>query len=300
MEIRYIREFLALAEIKNYAAASERMFVTASSLARHIKTLENDLGVPLLESNSHKVKLSRHGQAFLPFAKDFLRVDDECTSAFSEAADNHSIEVRLGVIPLMRAYRILELAAMFQSENKSTVLTIREAYSLTLTPMLRNEELDLAFLRDQDDPDNEFEKILFTQDRLCAVLPCGHPLAGRESISMHDLRGEPLLLIGKNPFLYRLCTDLCREAGFEPKVRFTSHHADSLIAMVKKGLGVALLMKKPISLLIPDDIRLVDISPEVKTRIFLARNVHHKLSKQAGDFWKLAGQLQETAGDAIT
>lgn len=300
METRYIREFLALAEIKNYTTASERMFVTSSSLARHIKTLENDLGVPLLESDSHKVKLSRQGQAFLPFAKDFLRVDDECTSAFSEAADNHRIEVRLGTIPLMRAYRILELAAMFQTNNKSTVLTIHEAYSLSLIPMLRNEELDLAFLRDRDDPDNEFDKILFTEDRLCAVLPCSHPLANLESVSIHAFRGEPLLLIGQNPFLYRICTDLCREAGFEPKVRFTSHHADSLIAMVKKGLGVALLMKKPISLLLPDDIRLVDISPEVKTRIYLARNVHHKLSKQARDFWKLAGQLQETADNTIT
>ena len=292
MEIRYIREFLAIAETKSYTEASERMFVTASSLSRHIRTLENELGAPLFQLNAHKVVLTRSGEMFLPFAREILHVDDAFSAAFANADDCPGTTVTLGSILLMRAYRITDLITGFQLENKSVRLIIREAYSSSLVSGLRNGELDLAFLRDRDDPDGEFDKILFAKDRLCALLPRTHALASKDAVDISMLREEPLLMIGKNEFLYKLCSDLCLNAGFEPRIRFLSHHADSLIEMVSKGMGIGLLMRKPAAGQIPPDLLLVNIEPAAETTIYLARNVHHKLNRQARNLWEMAKQAE--------
>ena len=293
MEIRHVREFLALAETKSYTEASGRMGITSSALSRHIKALEDEIGRPLFILKSHKAALTGTGEAFLPFAHELLRVDDACSAAFAEVNREPEPVVRLGTIPLMKAYHITDIIDSFRSANKSVRLEIQEAYSSSLVPGLRNGELDFAVLRDFDDPDGEFDRILLARDRLCALIPYTHALADQDTIHISGLRGEPLLLIGKNAFLYRLCTDLCLQAGFAPDVRFCSHHADSLIDMVRKGTGVGLLMRKPAAIQIAPDLRLIDIFPAVETEIWLARSPYHRLSASARAFWKLAEQFAE-------
>ena len=293
MDIRHIREFVALAEAKNYSETAEKMRITPSSLSRHIKTLEDEIGQPLFVLQAHKVTLTRYGVMLLPFARELLRVEEDCAAAFANSEHKSDPVVRLGSIPLMQAYHIMDLISQFQTENKSARLSIQEAYSSALVSALRNGELDFAFLRDRDDPDGEFDKMLFAKDRLCALLPRKHALAVYDPIPVSRLRNEPLLMIGKNEFLYKLCTDLCLYAGFTPQIRFCSHHADGLIEMVRKGIGIGMLMRKPAALQIPPELQLTDITPAVETEIYLARKTHSPLTGPAERFWNLAGQLKD-------
>ena len=98
MELRYIREFLSLAETESFFETSERMFVTTSSLSRHIKTLEEELGVPLFDRSTRKVSLNRQGKLFLPFAREFARIDQECTQAFEAARKEAHGSLSIGFI----------------------------------------------------------------------------------------------------------------------------------------------------------------------------------------------------------
>ena len=293
MEIRFVREFVSLAETESYFETAEQLFVTTSSLSRHIKTLESEMGVTLFDRTTRKVSLNRYGRLFLPFAKELVRIDDECTKAFSEAQNDVQGTVTVGSIPMMKAYRITDLLAEYQHGNKASMVNVMEGDSYTLVPMLRSEELDFAFLRDRDDGENEFVKIPFAEDTLCAVVPKDHPLAKQKTVKVEQLKNESLLLIGKDAFMYKLCTELCRDAGFQPKVRFTSHRAENLIHLVQQGLGIAMLMRKPVSLMISDDIKLIDVIPQVKTQIFLSYLPSHKLNKHAKKFLELARKIND-------
>ena len=75
MEIQYVREFLSLAETGSFFETAEQLFVTTSSLSRHIKALESEMGVTLFDRTTRKVTLNRYGKLFLPFAKEFARID---------------------------------------------------------------------------------------------------------------------------------------------------------------------------------------------------------------------------------
>lgn len=291
MELRYIREFLSLAETESFFETSERMFVTTSSLSRHIKTLEEELGVPLFDRSTRKVSLNRQGKLFLPFAREFARIDQECTQAFEAARKEAHGSLSIGSIPMMKPYKITNLIAEFQHRNKATGISLIEADPLQLMQMLRNDEVDFAFLRENDILEDEFVKIPFASDHLIVVVPADHPFAACDTVTVEQLKGESLLLIGKDTLMYKMCTDLCRKAKFEPRVVFTSRRADNLIDLVTRGLGVAMLMKKPAESLATPNVRLIDVTPTVTTTIPLAYKADRKLSDSALKFVELVKNL---------
>ena len=61
MEIDYVNEFLVLAKVLNYSDAADRLFISQSSLFKHIKALETELGVPLFEKDGKFIVLSKYG-----------------------------------------------------------------------------------------------------------------------------------------------------------------------------------------------------------------------------------------------
>ena len=292
MEIQYIREFLSLAETESYFETAEQMFITTSSLSRHIKALEGEMGVTLFDRTTRRVSLNRYGKMFLPFAREFVRTDDECTRAF--AAERHDTDnrIRIGSIPVMRAYRITDLLVEFQHGNKTTELDVTEGDPLNLLPQLREGEIDFVFIRDSGTIPEELESVTYTTDHLCIVVPEGHPFASRKSVSVSELKSEPLLMIGKDAFMYKLCCDLCREAGFEPDVRFTSHRAENLIDVVNRGMGIAMLMRKPASMFLTGNCRLIDVIPEVRTGISLVWMKNRQLPPPHRKLVELTTRLQ--------
>ena len=287
LEIKYIREFVSLTETGSFFETSERLFVTTSSLSRHIKALEEELGVSLFERTTRKVVLSKHGKQFLPFAKMFIQVDDDCATAFNEEVQYAQGAINVGTIPTMRAYRINEVLSQYRRDNKNVTFNIHEADSTTLAKALKDEELDFAFLRDRHVSIDEFESIPIAQDHLVTVVPQSHRLASQKSISIRDLNGESLLMISRNSFMHRLCTDLCKAEGFQPRVVFTSHRAENLMELVEQGMGLAMLMKKPITPILPEGLLLVDVEPRVTTSVYLAYLKNHKLNAAGKRFLEL-------------
>lgn len=287
MELKYIREFVSLAETSNYFETAERLFITTSSLSRHIKALEEELGMPLFDRTTRKVVLNRHGRLFLPYAKQFVKIDDECTMAFEEEAMYSKGAIGIGSIPMMKAYGISDILRQYRQSNKNVIININEADSTPLADMLRKGEIDFAFLRNRHVSVDEFETIPISEDHLVAVLPKAHPLAKQRTITIEQLEGEALLLISKNSFMYKLCTDLCRSAGFQPKVVFTSQRAENLVELISQGTGIALLMSKPVAPILPEDLTRVDIEPRVTTTIFLAYLKNRKFNTACKRFLEL-------------
>jgi len=269
MEIQHVREFLSLVETESFFETSERLFITTSSLSRHIKALESEIGAALFERTTRKVALNRHGKLFLPYARELVRIDDECTRVFASDHHEQSNKITIGSIPMMRAYRINDLLHEYQNNNKSAELVVEEGDPFLLLPMLQDGKLDFAFIRNQGALPDDFETIPFTEDTLCLAVPGNHPFAGREAVSISELKDQHLLMIGKDALMYKLCTDLCKDAGFEPDVRFSSHHAENLLDAVSRGVGLAMLMRRPAAMLINSQCRLVDLIPTIRSTISL-------------------------------
>ncbi len=290
MDTQRCREFVVLAQTCNYLQAADQLFISQSSLSKHIKALERELGVELFSRTTRRVQLTDHGRVFLPFARKLASTAHDAEVALSYATDNERRILDIGSIPVMVPYGITGLLHRFEKEHVNVRLRITEGEADQLKDMLRNRTLDLAFIREwdgdasRDGDDAEFATSEFAEDRLAAVLPAGHPLAMRPSIRLSELANEEFLLLPKGTVMNALITDACAVEGFVPEVRYRGTRAENIIDLVGRGMGVSLLMRTSASYLTRSGVSIVDLEQPIVTRIMLYRLRDREPSPEALEF----------------
>lgn len=277
MDTERCREFVVLAQTCNYLQAADQLFISQSSLSKHIKALERELGVELFNRTTRRVQLTERGRVFLPFARKLAATAHDAEVALADAADNERRIIDIGTIPVMVPYGITAILHDYEREHPNVRLRIIEGEADQLKDLLRKRRLDLAFIREWDgdvrldDGDEEFATATFTQDQLAAVLPSGHKLASRTSIRLSELANEEFLLLPQGTVMNALITDACATEGFVPEVRYRGTRAENIIDLVARGMGVSLLMRTPAAYLARTAVSIVDLENPIVTHIKLYR-----------------------------
>lgn len=290
MDTDRCREFVVLAQTCNYLQASDQLFISQSSLSKHIKSLERELGVELFNRTTRRVQLTQQGRTFLPFARKLASTAHDAEVALSNAEDNERRILEIGSIPVMVPYGITKLLHGYEAEHRGVRLRITEGEADQLKDLLRNRKLDAAFIREWDgdvgkeSDDDEFTTVTFAEDQLAAVLPAGHPLASRTSITLSELANEEFLLLPEGTVMNALITDACSAEGFVPEVRYRGTRAENIVDLVSRGMGVSLLMRTPASYLTRSAVAIVDLEQPIVTKIKLYRLRDRTPSVEAQEF----------------
>lgn len=294
MNTTYLKEFTVLAEAKNFWEASERLYLNQSTLSKHIKSIESELGVPLFIRTTRRVELTEYGKALLPYAQTILRAEFEYSATLLQMQNYEKDLLTLGAIPAMAQYDITNLFLQFKKEYPDSNVRLIEDDPGALPELLYNRKCEIIFTRESKLDfeknfltDERLVRIPYMQDHLVALLPVGHPLSGKESISLQDLNSENFCMIKEGTMMYNLCVDACLAANFIPNISFTSHRLESIFDMVANGSHVALLMDRHAA---PPDYAsdapwiTVDITPQISSQLSLCYLRDAKLSKTAKNF----------------
>lgn len=290
MDTARCREFVVLAQTCNYLQAADQLFISQSSLSKHIKSLERELGVELFNRTTRRVQLTEQGRIFLPFARKLASTAHDAEVALADAADNERRIIDIGSIPVMVPYGITALLHSFERDHRNVRLCIAEGDADKLKGMLRARQLDLAFIREWDGSaqldsgDEEFAAAEFAQDRLAAVLPSGHPLAARQSLQLSELANEEFLLLPSGTVMDALIMDACATEGFVPEVRYRGTRAENIIDLVSRGMGVSLLMRTPAAYLARTAVSIVDLERPITTKVMIYRLRDRELTPEARAF----------------
>lgn len=197
--------------------------------------------------------------------------------------------LRLGCFVTLGPFFMPGLMADFLRDN-SVTFQLFEGTQEKLTRGLENNEFDVALMYELD-----------TSDILCThllaevsphvLLPAAHPLVQSTQISLHDLAGEPMVLLDILPSRDYFCS-LFDEVGITPHIAFRSPSFEMVRGMVGNGLGYTLLVSKPANSMSYDGSALVtrpikeDITPG---RIVLAHRKDVPTSKLVDSFISRAG-----------
>lgn len=290
MDTERCREFVVLAQTCNYLQAADQLFISQSTLSKHIKALERELDVELFNRTTRRVQLTDHGRTFLPFARKLASIAHDATVALENARDNERRVLDIGSIPVMVPYGITKVLHSFERQHPNTRLRITEGEADQLRDLLRDRTLDLAFIREwdgdvrNDGDDAEFETIAYAEDQLAAVLPAGHPLASRSAINLSELANEEFLLLPQGTVMNALITDACAVEGFTPEVRYRGTRAENIIDLVARGMGVSLLMRTPAAYLTRSAVSVVNLEQPIVTKIKLYRLRDREPSPEALEF----------------
>ena len=186
LDLRLVRYFTVVAEHRHFGRAAEALRVAQPSLSRQIRHLEQQLGARLLDRTPQGSRLTEAGEVFLPLARALLRSADQAAARTRAAAQPSRITIgyTIGLIvtPAVRQLRREHPDADVQTlhldwnQPREALLDHRVDAVVTRLP-LRTGGLHVT--------------VLYDEPRVLLV-PLDHRLAGKESVSIDDIAGEPI------------------------------------------------------------------------------------------------------------
>ncbi len=244
MELRHLRYFVAVAESRHFTRAAQTLGIGQPPLSQQIQALEHELGARLFERLPRGVRLTDAGQALFEDARRILREVDRAVERAQRVARGELGRIRVGMINSAPFHPLIpRLIREFRREYPQVALSLEERTTPGLAAAVRNDAIDVAFVRPLlgDDEGLCVEPLL--DEDLVIALPSGHPLTRRTRVPLLALSIEPFVLFPRavGAGLHDEIISACRNAGFSPRIVQETSQVTSIVNLVAAGLGVSIV-----------------------------------------------------------
>src|SRR5215218_5406276 len=208
----------------SFSAAAEALDYTQPAVSQQIARLERQVGVKLIEREPRGIRLTAAGDVLVRHTERILAQIAAAEAELGEVAEQARGRMRVAAFATAAGTLVPRAVAAFRRGDLEIALT---------------EEG--GFAGDTDTSGLDVEHLL--DDHMWVSLPGDHPLATRRAIELADLRDEDWMLA----CLSGTCADsnvvlrACREAGFQPRIAYTSDDYFAIQGLVASGMGVALI-----------------------------------------------------------
>ena len=243
MELRHLRDFVAVAEELHFRRAAERLHVAQPAVSEQVRKLEEELGVRLFERSQRRVSLTDSGNAMLEEARRVLQQADIAMMAARTARDHATSRLRIGYLPDSLPPSVLRALSHLASDAPRVETMLESGSALRLMAEVRAERLDAAVVA-LPAPVSGLQVTSLGEQRAVAALPITHVNAVDESISLDRLAPERLVVLPRetNPAFHNSVVSICRDAGLSPTlVEVSEPRVEQALMAVASGAGIALL-----------------------------------------------------------
>jgi DNA-binding transcriptional LysR family regulator len=285
LDLRLVRYFTVVAGYRHFGRAAADLRVAQPSLSRQIRRLEAQLGARLFDRTPQGTRLTEAGEVFLPRARVLLRSAAQAAAATRAAAQPSRITIGytpgLIVTPAVRQLRRQHPDADVQAlhlewnEPREALLDHRVDAVVTRLP-LRTEGLHVT--------------ILYDEPRVLLV-PLDHRLAGKESVTLDDIAGEPIPRLPDPVWNAYWRIDPRPDGSPAPDGPIVEAYEDKT-ELIAAGQAVAI---------IPGGLQAGSLRPDLTTvPLHGVEPSHVVLATRAGDRSRLAAAFRRSAQDCLT
>ncbi|WP_282364101.1 LysR family transcriptional regulator [Pseudomonas sp. PS01297] len=239
MNLRTLRVFVEVVRQGGFSQAAEVVSLTQSSVSKAVRTLEDELGTPLLNRIGHKSELTAAGEIAFRRALVLLAERNDLIAEINDLRDLKGGTLRIGLPPVGCGVLFAQMFATYRSRYPRVNIELIEHGSKKLRECLEAGEVDLAALLIPIDETFAYQQV--RNEPLVAVLPGAHSLSRRKRINFSDLADSPFILFEEGFALNALIMAACDRRAIVPRVTARSGQIDFIADLVAAGLGVAFL-----------------------------------------------------------
>lgn len=241
MDIRHLEYFTEVAKHLNFTKAASALHISQPSLSKTVKSMEDELGVPLFNRSFRNLELTDAGKALLHNAKNVLHAYQNLTNELNDVMNLQKGEIRIGIPPIIGAAFCSSLISQFKELYPSIDILLSEVGTNTIKEGIHNGSLDVGFVCNNIGNIKRYEMMELLRDPLMLVVHDSHPLNQQSSISMSDITNESFVMYRQDFSLYDRIIEACQNHQFYPQIVCESSQKDFMIEMVEAKLGIALL-----------------------------------------------------------
>lgn len=232
MTIVQLEYLLAVANCGSFSQAAEHCFVTQPSLSMQVKSLEEELGVVLLDRSKKPVIPTEAGEVVLERVRETLRAYNAIRESVAELKGETAGKLRLGVIPTIAPYLLHRFIPAFVRDYPRVELEISEMVTSQIVEALRRDRLDAALVASGTCGDGILEQELFS-DRFFAYVSPENPLYERSNIRIEEIDLKDLVILSPGNCMRDQIIELCQAKRAMPShYSFESGSLETLMRIV--------------------------------------------------------------------
>jgi DNA-binding transcriptional LysR family regulator len=258
MTFTQLEIFSLVAELQGFTAAALRLGISQSAISHAIKSLEKELGVPLIVRQQSSVEVTEVGKRLLTRAREILGLAEAMQQEVSAARGLRQGLVRIGSFGPTSSLKLLpSILHAFREKYPGVEVQIDEGSDNEVKQWIQDRRVDIGFLVL---PNESFDTVPLVEDEMVAIVPASHPLAGMASVTAADLQALPYIM--SDTGCGALVEPAFVKAGLAMRVQYRISQIMTILGMVQAGDGVAVMPE----LALPGDLECA--YPKLKTVAF--------------------------------
>ncbi|OOB78886.1 MAG: hypothetical protein BEN19_08445 [Epulopiscium sp. Nuni2H_MBin003] len=242
MNIKDIRYFQMVAEYKNFTKAAEKLHITQSGLSKAIKSLENEIGITLIDRSVKKFTLTEKGKAFQSYSNETLiKIDSELAKLENNLQKNNNL-ITIGLPPVIGSVYFAKFIANFSKIYPYASFSMFEDGSNIVKQDMENGKYDIGVIISPVRSDKlVVEHIIYGE--MVLVVHKSHRLVNNKYVNIRELEREKFITFKEDFMVYNKTVNACQKNGFTPDIIFKTAQWDFIIEMVRQNHGITIMPK---------------------------------------------------------
>lgn len=297
MDFDQLHTFLEIVRLKSFSKAAQTCYRTQPAISAQVRQLEQELRSALFERFGSRISLTTAGRLFAGFAEQLLDTKRRAQDAINELEKVPRGELVIAANEATCIYVLPQVFSDFKSLFPGVQLQVDRSYGSRVVEAVMENIADFGFSQ-LPVAEKRLQVVRIHRDEIKLIVPEGHPLALRATITCEDVADHVLLLPKSGTTRTRL------NAWLEPveervKVSMELDSTEMMKRFVMAGLGISFLAgsncKEEIA---TGQLVAISLSPEpMIRRLGLIYRKDKALSKAALGFIKV---VREDMGDGAT
>ncbi len=241
MDLHQLKVFREAARSGGFTRASDILHLSQSTISLHIKRLEEELGAALFRRTKRRVLLSNAGERLLPYVDRIFQELQNADAAVRELSRVERGTIRLGSGATTVTYLLPKILSAFQRRYPEVELIVVTGSTEELLQKVDQQMLDMAVVMQPMKPRPAVEIVPVLREELVYVVSNNHPLANRQQIDPHAISEVPFISYLQGSTMQRVLDRQFSEMGVIPRVSMEMENIETIKALVRAGLGAAIL-----------------------------------------------------------
>lgn len=282
MTFEQLKSFLAIVKYNHFTLASQELYISQSSISKHIKSLEKELGVELFNRQHRNIRLTDAGEEFYKFAKKTMADYENILYEMKKHTCEESSSISIGVLDTMVEYGIASLIADFQKQYPFIQVDLIERSNHKIIEYLNNSTINLGFINSNYEHRGNLNLRKLINDDLVLVTSKQHIFSSKSSIDIFDTSKEKYICVNGDYYLHNVFLNTWGNLNYFPNTLYIDSQTKTLLALVSENIGITLLPFKVASSYkkdIDNNIHICNLQNTFSANIFLAQLKSKKLNK---------------------
>lgn len=234
--IKY-QAFLEAVDSGSLTQVAKKLNYSQPAITHMIHSLEEKYGFSLLIRGTDKVTPTESALQLLPYLRSIVYNEKSLNEEVDKINNVESGHINLGTYNSVMQSFLPKLIQLFLSKHPTIGIDLVEGNRVELDKYMRKRQADFAVVSEFDYPEYDFLPLY--EDEMMAVVPIGHPLAERKSVTPDELFQYPVVAVeSESDMDFR---EVCRIHDLHPTVRMRAKQEISLLQLINHDIGVGII-----------------------------------------------------------